>query len=297
MFIRKIIFIIILPGLCSLSSDVYAISSETEIKSQFNLQGIFYDKDENLFTLEQDYKNNVSMIFYNYNGHRELLLKDADIGHQGFSVSTLQDDSATYILTGKKHSGLHILLFELKNNVEAIKYKIKIFPDSFTSNSETMPALSSDGRFILARGRSKNGQMFIRAFDMKNIYSSLKNNASIDLSDKYLHQWPISSRIPSNTIGSLQPLQAIASNGNDVALMFGNARLTPKVIYFYDMNGELKRIDNHVTPGIDDAMVFSQQNFYEPEGLSYQKNKLKILITYAKGINKRNVIYTYIKLN
>ncbi|NWA63059.1 hypothetical protein HX773_19320 [Pantoea sp. B9002] len=286
---------VILLVLYSLSSSVYAAGAATEIKSQFNLQGIFYDKDENLFTLEQDYKNNLSMIFYNSNGYRELLLKDADIGHQGFGVSTLKDNSALYILTGMKKSGLHILLYKINNKEKTIKYRIKLFPDSFTPSSETMPALSGDGRFIFVRGRSKNGKMFIRVFDTANIYSAMKHYTNIDLSDNYLHQWPISSRIASNAIGSLQPLQAIASNGNDVALMFGNARLTPKVIYFYTVNGKLKRIDTRVTSGIEDAMVFSQQNFYEPEGLSYQKNRLKILITYAKGINKRNVIYNYIK--
>ncbi|WP_210081198.1 PD40 domain-containing protein [Pantoea endophytica] len=278
-----------------LSSNVYAASAATVIKSQFNLQGIYYDKEGNLFTLEQNYKNNVSMIFYNHDGYRELLLKDTDIGHQGFGVSTLEHNSAWYILTGMKKSGLHILLYKLKNKNKPIKYRIKLFPDSFTPGNETMPALSDDGRFIFARGRSKDGQMFIRAFDTPNTYSVLKDINNIDLSDNYLYQWPISSRIASNAIGSLQPLQAIASNGHDVALMFGNARLTPKVIYFYTVNGELKRIDTRVTPGIEDAMVFSQQNFYEPEGLSYQKNRLKILITYAKGINKRNVIYNYIK--
>lgn len=286
---------VILLVLYSLSSSVYAAGAATEIKSQFNLQGIFYDKDENLFTLEQDYKNNLSMVFYNHNGYRELLLKDVDIGHQGFGVSTLEDNSALYILTGMKKSGLHILLYKINNKKETVKYRIKLFPDSFTPSSETMPALSGDGRFIFVRGRSKNGKMFIRVFDTANIYSALKHYTNIDLSDNYLHQWPISSRTASNAIGSLQPLQAIASNGHDVALMFGNARLTPKVIYFYTVNGELKRIDTRVTPGIEDAMMFSQQNFYEPEGLSYQKNRLKILITYAKGLNKRNVIYNYIK--
>lgn len=286
---------VILLVLYPLSSSVNAANATTVINSQFNLQGIHYDKDENLFTLEQDYKNNLSMIFYNHNGYRELLLKDADIGHQGFGVSILGDNSALYIFTGMMKSGLHILFYNLKNKKEPIKYRIKVFPDSFTPGSETMPALSNDGRFIFARGRSKNGQMFIRVFDTANIYSALKGNNNIDLSDNYLYQWPISSRIASNAIGSLQPLQAIASNGHDVALMFGNARLTPKVIYFFTVSGELKYIDTCVTPGIEDAMVFSQQNFYEPEGLSYQKNRLKILITYAKGIDKRNVIYNYIK--
>lgn len=278
-----------------LSSNVYSASAATVIKSQFNLQGIYYDKEENLFTLEQNYKNNLSMIFYNHDGYRELLLKDTDIGHQGFGVSTLEPNSARYILTGMKISGLHILLYKLKHKNKPIKYRIKLFPDSFIPGNETMPALSGDGRFIFARGRSKDGQMFIRVFDTPNIYSALKDINNIDLSDNYIYQWPISSRIASNAIGSLQPLQAIASNGHDVALMFGNARLTPKVIYFYTVNGELKRIDTRVTSGIEDAMIFSQQNFYEPEGLSYQKNRLKILITYAKGINKRNVIYNYIK--
>lgn len=280
---------------CPLVSVVYAAGDATEIKSQFNLQGVFYDTDEKLFTLEQDYKKNLSMIFYNHNDYRELLLKDADIGHQGFGISTLADDSARYIFTGIKKSGLHILLFKLKNKKESLKYRIKLFPDSFTPKSETMPALSDNGRFVLARGRSKNGQMIIRVFDTATIYSSLKQNTNIDLSDNYLYQWRISSRIASKDIGSLQPLQAIASNGHDVALIFGNARLTPKVIYFYTLDGELKRIDTHVTPGIEDAMLFSQQNFYEPEGLSYQNNILKVLITYAKGIDKRNVIYNYIK--
>lgn len=294
-FIRRIIIIIILLVLDPLSSNVYAASAGKIIKSQFNLQGIYYDKEETLFTLEQDYKNNLSMIFYNHNGYRELLLKDGDIGHQGFGVSTLEHNSARYILTGMKKSGLHILLYKLKNKKKPIKYRIKLFPDSFIPGNETMPALSGDGRFIFARGRSKDGQMFIRVFDTPNIYSALKDINNIDLSDNYIYQWPISSRIASNAIGSLQPLQAIASNGHDVALMFGNARLTPKVIYFYTVNGELKRIDTRVTSGIEDAMIFSQQNFYEPEDLSYQKNRLKILITYAKGINKRNVIYNYIK--
>lgn len=286
---------VILLVLYPFSSSVNAASATTVINSQFNLQGIYYDKDENLYTLEQDYKNNLSMIFYNHNGYRELLLNDADIGHQGFGVSILGDNSALYILTGMKKSGLHVLFYNLKNKKEPIKYRIKVFPDSFTPGSETMPTLSNGGRFIFARGRSKNGQMFIRVFDTAKIYSALKDNNNIDLSDNYLYQWPISSRIASNAIGSLQPLQAIASNGHDVAIIFGNARLTPKVIYFYTVNGELKGIDTHVTPGIEDAMVFSQQNFYEPEGLSFQKSRLKILITYAKGINKQNVIYNYIK--
>lgn len=237
------------------------------------------------------------MIFFHHGGQRELLMKDTDIGHQGFGVTTFEDNSPLYILTGLKKSGLHILLYKKISKKEIIKYRIKLFHENFTPNSETMPALSSDGRFIFARGRSKNGQMFIRVFDAKNIYSALKQYSNIDFSDNYLHQWPISSEIASHAIGSLQPLQAIASNGHEVALMFGNARLTPKVIYFFKVNGELKYIDTCVSSGIEDAMVFSQQNFYEPEGLSYQKSRLKILITYAKGINKRNVIYDYIKQN
>jgi hypothetical protein len=294
-FTSRSSIILILLVLFQYVSVAYATAATTEIKSRFNLQGIFYDKDSKLFTLERGYKNDLSMIFLNQENKRKLLIKDIDIGHQGFGVSTVEDNSELYLWTGKKKSGLNILLYKFKNEQKKLKYTIKLFPDDFTQNSETMPTLSSDGRYILARGRSATGQMFIRVFEVEKIYIALKNGDNIDFSNSYIYQWMISSKMASDAIGSLQPLQAIASNGYEVALLFGNARLTPKVIYFYTLDGQFKSIDANVTTGIKDAMVFAQQNFYEPEGLSYHSGILRILITYAKGVNKRSVVYDYFK--
>lgn len=269
-------------------------SSLLTLNTHHNVQGVFFSH-ETTYSLEQDVINATGLIYANRDSIRELILEDSEIGHQGFGLSKSLTTSIMHIWTGKKKSGREILLFRIDGNKAIKKDVITLFPNSFLKKNETMPAISSDSRFLLARGRNSAQEMVIRVFDINHIYTQLEKNNHLDFSNDYLYQWNVSSKQASQLIGSLQPLQAIASDGNEASLLFGNARLTPKVLYFFTLEGKLLQKDSHVTTGIEDALAFPEQNFYEPEGLSYDNNQLKILFTYAKGINRRHVIYDYKK--
>lgn len=291
MNVRKmILFLFLLIFFQKLSFAIISLA----INTQYNVQGIYFLQGA-LYSLEQDYKNATGLIFVNRESVRELVLQDHEIGHQGFGLSRPNETSITYIWTGKKKSGRDILVFRLDGNNAIRKETVTLFPADFMEKNETMPAISSDSRFLLARGRNSAHEMVIRVFDLNQIYVQLEKSDVVDFSKNYLYQWTVSSKQASELIGYLQPLQAIASDGKEVSLLFGNARLTPKTLYFFTPEGNLLLKDSYVTTGIEDALAFPEQDFYEPEGLSYDNNQLKILFTYAKGINRRDVIYDYEK--
>lgn len=290
---NKALRMLVIPAvfLCANCSIANPNMQGEKIYTPNNIQGLYYSSETNAYTLEHNYKDNSSMIYLNVHNHRTLTLSDEDIGHQGFGVLQYRDNKTKYIITGEKQSALTALLFKIDNeNGHVRKNILTLFPDSFSQHNETMPTLSSDGKYLIARGRKSEREMVIRVFDFQKI----KDSANTDFSNDYMFEWPISSADASARIGSLQPLQAIASNGHEIALLFGNARLTPKVIYFYTLDGHVKNLDGHVTQGMTEAKKHMSQNFYEPEGISYKnQNDLKILITSGKGRDKENVIYDY----
>lgn len=277
------------------SCTAYALLTESifinEIKTTNNLQGIFYSSPDKLFTLEHANGKPEAMIFLNKWKSRALFIKDEDIGHQGIGVSIVRERSTFDIVTGEKNSAFTVIYFNTEADGTLInKRKIKVFPDSFSQKNETMPTLSNDGKYLIARGRSSDNKMIIRVFDFKKIINSTDN----DFSNNFIFEWGVSSLDASKIIGSLQPLQAIASNGDEVTFLFGNARITPKVIYTYSLDGKRVNLDSNITLGIDEALKHPTQDFYEPEGIAYiNKNEMRILITSGKGSLKQNFIYNY----
>lgn len=282
-------------ALSLLSCTAYALSTEgifiDEIKTTNNLQGIYYSSPGKLFTLEHENGKSEAMIFLNKDKSRTLFIKDKDIGHQGIGVSLARGRSSFDIVTGEKNSAFTAIYFKTEIDGTLIKKRrIQIFPDSFSQKNETMPTLSSDGKYLIARGRNSDNKMIIRVFDFKKIINSTDN----DFSKKFIYEWGVSSLDASKIIGSLQPLQAIASNGDEVTFLFGNARITPKVIYTYSLDGKRVNLDSNIILGIDEALKQPTQDFYEPEGISYiNKNEMRILITSGKGSLKQNIIYNY----
>ena len=92
----------------------------------------------------------------------------------------------------------------------------------------------------------------------------------------------------------LRPLQAIASNGKIVSIVLGNARVNPKAIYNFTMDGNLLGSNTNVTVGMDRVKSYGEEGFFEPEGLSIDDNGiLSILMLIGRKNNISNYIYKY----
>lgn len=279
--------------LCSACSQANPSHSSARIFTANNLQGIYYDSHENLYSLEHLKDNPAGLIYLNNGSKRVLILKDENIGHQGFGIYNNQDGSIN-IWTSQKKAPLNALVFKQKNGVTIDKRSVKLFPEGYVVHNETMPTLSSDGKLLITRGRKSNNEMVIRVFDITVVYNEVYDHNNNDISNKYKYEWTTSSKSLVSSAGTPQPLQAIASNSKSISLLYGNARLNPKSIYTYSLNGKLLNINNNVIDGLTDAEFYEEQNFYEPEGLSYAKSSnMMILISYAKGKNKRNIVYNH----
>lgn len=271
------------------------------IKSNNIIQGFSMKSPIDFYTLEQHKigRGFTPTIFHYVDNKPKIIYQDKDIGHQGFSLEAKRDDSVIF-WTSYKDNPLSALRFELDSNNNVVhKTEVIVFPPQYNAKNETIPTISSDNKFLIVRGRTKSRVMFIRVFELDKIEKDIKNNNSetVDVSPKYKYTWLLPTSTLINDDASLRPLQAMASEGTHVSILYGNAKINSKTLFTYTMNGKLINKNTSINMGKDMAEADQGGYFYEPEGISFLPNTSKydaipyILFVSGKGNSHINRIF------
>ncbi|MDU4995563.1 MAG: hypothetical protein E6265_03145 [Enterobacteriaceae bacterium] len=266
------------------------------IDTRNNIQGMVINLDGGVYTLEHQSNNPIPLVYLNQDGERNIILTDSSIGHQGIGVYEDRTRGMNLIFTSKKNSPFSGLAFLIKNDDLVMKREIFFFDDSFFKKNEVIPTISSDGKFLIVRGRFASRNMIIRVFDLEYIVDKIINSNKdiIFVTSGYKYQWSLPDNIFTYKSGELRPLQAIASNGKIVSIVLGNARVNPKAIYNFTMDGNLLGSNTNVTVGMDRVKSYGEEGFFEPEGLSIDDNGiLSILMLIGRKNSISNYIYKY----
>lgn len=190
-------------------------------------------------------------------------------GHQGISIQKINSNILLWSSAGKQiHDfGLHAIRFNYIADSELTNYDVLKFFDkeNFKTKGSTMPVISSDGRYLIARGyRKKDNISIIRIFDIRIIEKQK------DLTNAYLYQWEISP-ISQN---KEYPIQGIASNGNNVIIQLGsNSTTRDKALLIYSLDGILLDYTNEYRIGKNEALITGNGSLWEPEGISFSQDK------------------------
>lgn len=272
------------------------------IKSENVIQGFAMNSPNDFYTLEQQKIGQVfSPVIYRYIDNKpRIIYQDKDIGHQGFSLEDNTRNGSIIFWTSEKGNPLSALRYELdKNNKLIHKTKIILFPSEYNVKNETIPTISSDNKFLVVRGRTKSRVMFIRVFELSKIKKIIISGktSEVDVSDKYKYTWLLPTNTLINNDASLRPLQAMASEGTHVLILYGNAKINPKTLFTYTMNGKLINKNTNIDIGKSMAQTDPGGYFYEPEGISFLPSTSRtcstpyILIVSGKGNNHVNRIF------
>lgn len=207
---RRLFFVFFL--LC-FSVDVFALC----LRDVVDIQSLFFSSGK-YFIL--DHEKTTGIYETDFINKKDILFSDKDIGHQGFSI----DPSYRYVWTSKDKSPYDGMLFYINKGDILRKTVVRFFNTNFFSKNEVMPILSSDGQYLIVRGRKDYREMVFRVFEIKNIKSVLNDDGFIDISDKYLYQWNMPRKYLTDDMGRLQPLQGIALNEQFAYILLGNSK-------------------------------------------------------------------------
>lgn len=253
--------------LLCVSVDVFALC----LRGGEGIQSLFFSAGKH-FILEHGKTSGIYET--DFVNRKKIFLSDDDIGHQGFSIA--QDHH--YVWTSKKKSPYDGMLFYVRDGNVLNKTVVRFFDTSFFSKNEVMPILSSDGKYLIVRGRRDYRDMVFRVFDVNNIKSDLSDGSFIDLSNKYLYQWSMSSQYLTDSVGRLQPLQGIALNEQFVYILFGDSKITYKYILKMSIRGDVLSyykchfsMDEIIRPD-------KRTERFEPEGITIIDGKVAVLI-------------------
>ncbi|WP_186379588.1 phage baseplate protein, partial [Yersinia mollaretii] len=214
---------------------------------------------------------------------RNLILSSPDIGHQGFSVYE-DEKRGIHVLTSAMNDAYHASYFYFHNEKPESKKSIKFFDSSFYSVNEIMPTISSDQKYLIVRGRLSSRRMIFRIYDFNIVKEEVRHSGEqVDLSSKYQYQWEMPASNLVDADGGLRPLQAIASDGNLIYLLLGNAKISDKAIFAYDLSGNLINYNVKVNIGKNSALSDGNGYFYEPEGLALSSDEKCLLILIVTG--------------
>ncbi|OOF42693.1 hypothetical protein BKK50_06175 [Rodentibacter rarus] len=213
-------------------------------------------------------------------------------GHQGISIQKIDSNILLWSSAGKliHNFGLHGIRFNYIADSELTNYEVFKFFDeeNFKSKGSTMPIISSDGKYLIARGyRKKDNISIIRIFDIK-ITEKQK-----DLSNNYLYQWEVSP-ISQN---KEYPMQGIASNGNNVIIQLGSSSTTrDKALLIYSLDGILLNYTNGYRIGKNEALTTGDSSLWEPEGIYFsqdQNSVHKLFHCIASGNKGNRIVRIY----
>lgn len=204
-----------------------------------------------------------------------------NIGHQGLAVEYLGNISKLWASCGvglDENYGHYAVRFEY----EAADYeKFKLFDEEFSARGSCTPTISSDGRYLIARGY-KDGYSIIRVWEVKNLHSAG------DYSKSYLYQFgvePISKE-------QEYPIQGIASDGASIYLLLGYTSINHnKLLLTYSMAGYLLAKE-YLDVGKEQALQTGNGEYWEPEGITVYKNKLYMTIVSGNRGGRVNRVYS-----
>lgn len=220
------------------------------------------------------------------------------IGHQGIGVQYLANgDTRLWASAGQaiQEHGLKAVRFQYNNNynISDIQEYQLFEKEGYQVSGSTTPAVSADGRYLIARGYVKGShlgaQSEIRVFPI-NIFTDSGN-----YSDKYLYKWYVDPSIRS-AADSKYFLQGIASDGRHVYILAGSYNVDlAKKLYSYKIDGTLIARNEKFFVGNSDARQTGKGTHYEPEGLAFEEvnGNLQLTTSISSGVPGHRKVRIY----
>jgi hypothetical protein len=214
------------------------------------IQG-FAQQDKDLYVL--DYTNSV-IHKYRMNG---TTIPDyvgssgkTSFGHQGLAI----DKKHRLISTGENKQCIARARFS--SGRDLVTEVIRIFPKSYSKSMSCTPALSPDGRWLVALSSNAQQQRVARIWE----YHTLESTR--DASHHYFRE----IMLPELGLEA-QPVQGVFYDKGRLFIVAGKNQLSrTKVLYVYDEYGKLLRKVSNFDVGYEMAKKFDA--VYEPEGLN-----------------------------
>ncbi|MFC6276865.1 hypothetical protein [Psittacicella hinzii] len=227
------------------------------------------------------------------------------IGHQGLTHEyTSQNTYYLWTSAGPAVAGYGRYAIRLAYPFEkTIKnyQKIKLFDGEFASVGSVTPTISSDYRYLIARGyKGANKVPTLRVWNLKDL--KLESTVVIDpntnlvvtktpnpdVSRKYLYEFALD---PLSQYEEY-PLQGIASDGNYIYALLGKSDINhDKVLLTYTITGTLVGRE-FLTVGKDIALTLMPQQHWEAEGMTIYQNRMYITIVTGFAKLRTNMIYS-----
>lgn len=254
------------------------------------IQGIALDQKNNfLYTLHVtgkpeagvinrfDYTDTVSAIAIS------TQLQSKFIGHQGVSVNPIDGSLYSSAGTEVKNRGWYITRFTFSAGSKPLNLKIiKAFGDGYSKTTNSMPTFTPSGDILIVRGR-KNGKNVLRLYD----HNKIKDDD--DLSSSFIVEWGVDAGLTKDGYH----FQAITADDSHIYILSGKDDLLPKRLFTYDFNGNLINKEENIVIGWDIAATTGMGTHWEPEGLSYDYIKNKLLIAFSVGDkgNRKAIVF------
>lgn len=182
------------------------------------------------------------------------------VGHQGISVEGGSNGNPWLWVSRSGDNGRTAVRFAWRPDVVPDAPQVyTLFPAGYMDRNVTMPKVCSDGRHLIARGRTSPREQFIRVFRL----TDLVRGGPGDYSSRHLKEW----RLPADVLATGLPVQGLACDSGHVYVVLGNARLNePKIFLSLTLDGTLEqRIDDF---SASQAVAAADGKQFEPEGLS-----------------------------
>lgn len=275
-----LLFIFLAPSYVFSENNIHK-----EIITKNNIQSfVLGNINKDIFyTLEIKKDDDISSVYMNSIDERKLVFSSPSVGHQGFSIYE-DGKKETHILTSAKNDAYRALYLYFYNGKLESNKSIKFFESNFYYVNETMPTISSDNKHLIVRGRISSRRMIFRIYDFNIIKKEIRRSSEqVDLSSKYKYQWEMPASNLVDADGGLRPLQAIASDGELIYLLFGNAKINDKAIFVYNFYGKLINYNTKVNIGKNSVLSDGNGHFYEPEGLALSSDDKCLLILIVTG--------------
>ena len=171
-------------------------------------------------------------------------------GHQGLAM----DNKHRLISTGENKQCIARARFAPGRDLST--EVIRIFPQSYSKGISCTPALSPDGRWLVAVSANAQKQRLARIWE----YRTLENTR--DASHHYFREIML-PELDSEP----QPVQGVFYDRGRLFIVAGKNQLSrTKVLYVYDEYGKLLSKDSRFDVGYEMAKKFDA--VYEPEGLN-----------------------------
>lgn len=206
-----------------------------------------------------------------------------EIGHQGFALEDFT--GPTFAWTSRRYhsvnhpiAGRQVIRF-VPNDLGGTKRIYTLFGPEFAYVQGTcMPAISPDGKFLVASARKDSRDFWVRVFDL----AALIEGGEGDYSDSYITQWAVNpDMLADGANGLLSPCQNIATDGASVFFVCGDSAPQNKTIAQYDIYGR------HIftTRSAKLGMSWQSGTTHEPQALAICRDTMGAMRLHALVIN------------